>query len=50
MKLLHEQESYDEVGPALPSSRFADDALRLRLAVTYMTSPAPKTWPLVGAR
>jgi hypothetical protein len=28
LKLLDERESYDEGGPALPSSRFADDALR----------------------
>jgi hypothetical protein len=31
------QESYAERGPALPSSRYADDGLRPRLVVTYMT-------------
>jgi hypothetical protein len=37
LKLLDEQESYDEGGPALPSSRYADDGLRPRLVVTTMT-------------
>jgi hypothetical protein len=37
LKLLDEQEAYDEGGPALPSLRFADDALRPRLVVTYVT-------------
>jgi TGF-beta propeptide. len=37
LKLLDEQESYDEGGPALPSSRYGDDGLRPRLVVTYMT-------------
>jgi hypothetical protein len=37
LKLLDEQESYDEGGPALPSSRYADAELRPRLVVTYMT-------------
>jgi hypothetical protein len=37
LKLLDEQESYEEGGPALPSSRYADDGLRPRLVVTYMT-------------
>lgn len=37
LKLLDEQESYDVGGPALPSSRYADDGLRPRLVVTYMT-------------
>lgn len=37
LKLLDEQESYEEGGPALPSSRYADDGLRPLLVVTYMT-------------
>jgi hypothetical protein len=37
LKLPDEQESYEEGGPALPSSRYADDGLRPRLVVTYMT-------------
>jgi hypothetical protein len=37
LKLLDEQESYDDGGPALPSSRFGNAELRPRLVVTYMT-------------
>jgi hypothetical protein len=37
LKLLDERESYDDGGPALPSSRFGNAELRPRLVVTYMT-------------
>jgi hypothetical protein len=37
LKLLDEQETYEDGGPAMPSSGYGDAELRPRLVVMYMT-------------